>query len=227
MAGGIAATLTQPVALAEASLTCHVSIGVGLSDRGLPAADLLRHADTAMYAAKATAAGAVVYTSELDQGRAERLALLADLHLALERHELTLRYQPKLDLATGQISGAEALVRWQHPQLGTLGPDTFIPLAESTGLIDALTDQVLRQALTDCRTWQQLGLDLSVAINISGRSISDPTLPRTHRSRTDRSRCLRRPRHPGNHRRQRPRRSLRHHPHPYATCRPRRCALPR
>ena len=177
VARGIAATLTQPITLAEASLTCHVSVGVGLSDRGLPAADLLRHADTAMYAAKNSAAGAVVYTSELDQGRAERLALLADLHLALERHELTLRYQPKLDLATGQICGAEALVRWQHPHLGILGPDKFIPLAESTGLIDALTDQVLRQALTDCRTWQQLGLDLTVAVNISGRSISDPTLP--------------------------------------------------
>ena len=130
-----------------------------------------------MYAAKATAAGAVVYSSELDQGRAERLALLADLHVALENHELTLRYQPKLDLATGQISGAEALVRWQHPHLGTLSPDKFIPLAESTGLIEALTDQVLRQALSDCRSWCELGLDLTVAVNISGRSISDPTLP--------------------------------------------------
>jgi diguanylate cyclase (GGDEF)-like protein len=173
----IAAMLGHPVALSEATLTCHVSVGVGLSDRGLPAADLLRHADTAMYAAKNTAVGAVVYTSELDQGRAERLALLADLHLALERHELTLRYQPKLDLATGQISGAEALVRWQHPHLGTLSPDKFIPLAESTGLIEALTEEVLRQALSDCRSWRELGLDLTVAVNISGRSISDPTLP--------------------------------------------------
>jgi diguanylate cyclase (GGDEF)-like protein len=173
----VAAMLGHPVALSEATLTCHVSVGVGLNDRGLPAADLLRHADTAMYAAKNTAVGAVVYSSELDQGRAERLALLADLHLALERHELTLRYQPKLDLATGQISGAEALVRWQHPHLGTLSPDKFIPLAESTGLIEALTEEVLRQALSDCRSWRELGLDLTVAVNISGRSISDPTLP--------------------------------------------------
>ena len=177
VARSIAVMLSHPVALAEATLTCHVSVGVGLSDHGLPAADLLRHADTAMYAAKNTVAGAVVYTTELDQGRAERLALLADLHVAVERHELTLRYQPKLDLATGQISGAEALVRWQHPHLGTLSPDKFIPLAESTGLIETLTEEVLRQALSDCRSWRELGLDLTVAVNLSGRSISDPALP--------------------------------------------------
>ena len=68
-------------------------------------------------------------------------------------------------------------MRWQHPHLGTLSPDKFIPLAESTGLIETLTEEVLRQALSDCRSWRELGLDLTVAVNLSGRSISDPTLP--------------------------------------------------
>ena len=94
-----------------------------------------------MYEAKANDAPVAVYGPAMDRGRIERLALLADLRLALRRspEQLIMHYQPKIDLATGAVTGVEALVRWHHPTLGVLGPDRFIPLAESTGLIEPLT----------------------------------------------------------------------------------------
>ena len=110
-------------------------------------ADLLRHADTAMYAAKAAASGIEVYTEAMDHGRAERLALLADLHTAIEQDQFVLRYQPQVDVRLGRITSVEALVRWQHPQLGLLAPDAFIGLAETTGLIEPLTRIVVTRAL--------------------------------------------------------------------------------
>ena len=177
LAGELARALAAPVQLPEATVTAQASIGVALPAHASTDSDLLRHADTAMYAAKDTAAGVVLYTAELDRGRAERLALLADLHLALERDELELRYQAKLDLATDRVTSTEALVRWQHPRLGLIGPDAFIPLAEANGLIAPLTGKVLREALRQCAAWQADGLDLTVAVNLSARMVNDPGLP--------------------------------------------------
>jgi EAL domain-containing protein (putative c-di-GMP-specific phosphodiesterase class I) len=134
-----------------------------------------------MYAAKSHDDSIVVYDPELDRGRAERLALGADLQLALNRHELELHYQPKLDLATGMICGVEALVRWNHPRLGVLDPETFIPLAEANGLIEQLTPHVLRMALKQCRLWRDAGLDVTVAVNLSARNVGNPQLPDTVR----------------------------------------------
>lgn len=177
LARDVAEALTRPVKLAEATLSVRASIGVALASRGCTASDLLRHADTAMYAAKEAGSGVVVYTADLDRGRAERLALLADLHLALDRGELQVDYQPKLDLAAGRVTSLEALVRWQHPQFGQLSPDTFIPLAEANGLIGALTAVVLDQALRQCAIWRQQGLDVAVAVNLSARTVNDHDLP--------------------------------------------------
>jgi diguanylate cyclase (GGDEF)-like protein len=177
LARQVADALAQPVQLPEATLSVHASIGVALAQPGSTASDLLRHADTAMYEAKDTDARVVVYTPDLDRGRAERLALLADLHLALERGELHVVYQPKLELATGRITSVEALVRWRHPRLGPLSPDVFIPLAEANGLIEPLTEVVLTAALRQCALWRQQGVDVAVAVNLSARTVNSPDLP--------------------------------------------------
>jgi diguanylate cyclase (GGDEF)-like protein len=173
----VAAALERPVELPDAVLSTQASIGIALGSPGLAASDLLRHADTAMYAAKDADTSIALYTAELDHGRAERLALLADLRAAVATHQLELLYQPQLDLATNQVTGMEALVRWRHPRLGLLAPDTFIPLAESTGLITALTRVVLDQALSQCRLWRTADPELTVAVNLSARSLTNTELP--------------------------------------------------
>jgi diguanylate cyclase (GGDEF)-like protein len=175
-AKAVLAELTSPVVLAEAVVSTQASVGIALASTGMSGADLLRHADTAMYTAKAGEGSIVVYSEELDHGRVERLTLLADLALALERGELEVRYQPQLDLRTNEVASVEALVRWRHPRRGLLDPDKFIALAESGGLIGELTRQVLRQALRQCRRWHDAGLDLVVAVNLSAHSVNDTSL---------------------------------------------------
>ena len=177
LADRIATVLRAPVELPEVTLSTSVSIGVAIADETDTDTDLLRHADTAMYAAKAAGAAITVYTPALDAGRGDRLAMLADLHLALERDELELHYQPKLDLAFNAVTSVEALARWTHPTLGPIPPDVFIPLAESTGLIEQLTHLVLTKALRQCRRWQDDGLDLTVAVNLSARNVINGDLP--------------------------------------------------
>jgi diguanylate cyclase (GGDEF)-like protein len=173
----VATGLGAPVDLPEVTLSTEASIGIALAEPGYSHADMLRHADTAMYTAKEARIPAALYRPALDAGRAERLALLADLHLALERDELQLHFQPKLDLAFDIVTSVEALVRWTHPRLGPLSPDVFIPLAESTGLIEPLTHAVLAKALRQCRDWQDAGLDLTVAVNLSARNVLNAALP--------------------------------------------------
>jgi diguanylate cyclase (GGDEF)-like protein len=169
--------LQSPVDLPDGTVSTEGSIGVAIATPEQSQADLLRHADTAMYAAKASGLRFTVYAPALDEGRAQRLELLAELHLALEHDELEVHYQPKLDLARGLVTGVEALVRWSHPRLGRIRPDAFIPLAESTGLIQELTRVVLTKALRQCRDWQDAGLDLAVAVNLSARNVNNPALP--------------------------------------------------
>ncbi len=179
LAHQMATSVAAPIFLDGGTLSIEASIGVATTDEGASPQDLLRHADTAMYAAKAAGLPVQRYTAELDRGRGERLALVADLRLALDRDELFVMYQPKLDLQTRRVAGVEALVRWQHPRLGTLTPAAFILIAESTGLIEPLTAVVLRSALAACRTWRDSGLPaLTVAVNLSARTVADPNLPR-------------------------------------------------
>ena len=173
----VTSALGHPVALPEAVLSTGASIGIALAQPHSGKDDLLRHADTAMYAAKAAGAPFAVYDEDLDRGRVERLSLLADLHQALDADELTLHYQPKFDLAFGVVTSVEALVRWTHPRLGNVPPDVFVPLAESTALIEPLTRAVLGQALAQCRRWMDAGTAVSVAVNLSARNVGDPELP--------------------------------------------------
>ena len=169
--------LARPIRDGDAILTPEVSVGVAVSDGG--SVDLLRQADTAMYVAKTSDSTVALYSPDMDRGRVERLALLADLRTALEHHpeQLIVHYQPKVDMHHGRTTSVEALVRWNHPTLGVLPPDRFIPLAESTSLIEPLTRCVLDTALGDCHAWTALGRDITVAVNLSARSISDRTLP--------------------------------------------------
>jgi diguanylate cyclase (GGDEF)-like protein len=170
--------LHQPLTLDGVGLDLDASIGIAVyPDHGGDAAELLQHADVAMYAAKQTHAGFVVYDPAVDQHSPKRLALLGGLRRAVERDELVLHYQPKADLHSGQVLGAEALVRWQHPAHGLLGPGEFIPLAERTGLIHPLTRWVLDAALRQTAAWRQAGHHLSVAVNVSTRSLLDREFP--------------------------------------------------
>ncbi len=175
----IADSLLQPFHLDEARLDVQVSIGVTFSTGLDPADDLLRQADTAMYTAKTARQPISLYNAEMDRIRTERLELLTDLRAALrtDPDQFLLHYQPKIDLKTEALIGVEALVRWQHPRLGFIGPDLFIPLAEATGLVDELTPLVLDQALAECAIWTARGHRASVAVNFSARNIENPRLP--------------------------------------------------
>ena len=118
-----------------------------------------------------------MYTVEQDHNSAERLALGGELRRAVDNSELLLHFQPKLDMRSGTLVGVEALVRWQHPLRGFLPPGEFIPLAEQTGLIYALTQWVLEAALRQHQAWREMGLDIPVAVNLSRRTLHDPRLP--------------------------------------------------
>jgi diguanylate cyclase (GGDEF)-like protein/PAS domain S-box-containing protein len=150
------------------NLTC--SIGISLfPDHGGDSETLLKNADQAMYCAKENGRNNFrFFTSELNDRAMERLTLENSLRVALEKRELFLVYQPQLEIATGRITGGEALLRWRHPELGLVAPDRFIPIAENSGLIVPIGEWVLRTACTQARHWQDQGLPaLPIAVNVS------------------------------------------------------------
>jgi len=169
-------TLTKPFTLDELALDVEASIGVALfPEHGLDAETILRRADVAMYMAKQAGSGYALYASEHDQYSHRRLSLMGELRHAIERQQLFLHYQPTLHLKSGQVVGVEALLRWRHPKYGLVPPDQFIPLAEQTGLIKPVTELVINAALGQCRAWLRKGITLSVSVNLSARSLHDPT----------------------------------------------------
>ena len=172
--------IAKPLALGDQEL--HMSASIGISTYpvdGNDAQTLQKNADIAMYRAKDQGrSGWHYYSSTTDTHTLERLTLESQLRRALEREELVLHYQPKQDIASGQITGMEALVRWNHPELGMIAPDRFIPLAEETGLIVALGEWVLRRACAQTRELQGMAgiAPLRVAVNLSARQFSDDRL---------------------------------------------------
>ncbi len=170
--------LSVEVELGGVPVSAEASIGVAIwPDHGTEMDELLQCADLAMYAAKESRARIVEYSTELEHFSPARLALVSQLRRAIAAHELVLHYQPKLELHGGGVVGVEALVRWQHPTRGLLAPSEFLEIAESTGLIDPLTDWVVEHALTQLAEWHARGLPLTVAVNISARNLRDEQLP--------------------------------------------------
>jgi diguanylate cyclase (GGDEF)-like protein len=173
LAGRVQAELHRSFFLGDVTVDIEVSIGVASA----PQEDLIRCADIAMYAAKDTKAGVLAYRPELHTEDSSRLQLLGDLRRALDvEDQISLHYQPKVSLADGAVCGVEALVRWRHPERGPIAPADFIPVAETTGLINRLTLYVLRHALAQSRDWLDAGHELPVAVNLSPRCLLDPGL---------------------------------------------------
>lgn len=166
------AAMAQPFQIGEHELFLTCSIGITLCPRdGEDALNLLRNADIAMYRAKERGGNTLQFFSAAMNSKAlERLKLEKSLRLAVARAELLLHYQPRVSLATGRIVGLEALVRWQHPEMGLISPAKFIPLAEETGLIEEIGEWVLRTACAQNKAWQDNGLmQVGVAVNLSPR----------------------------------------------------------
>jgi diguanylate cyclase (GGDEF)-like protein len=163
-----------PMVIDNMALTMRASVGIALAPvHGLDAASLLKKADVAMYSAKSSSRRVSVYDRTMDNSSARRLALATDLGRAIDADELDLWFQPVADVATGNISGFEALLRWPHPALGFVSPDEFIPIAEQTGLIEPLTWWVVNEALAEVRRWRDEGYEYSMAVNISARTLLD------------------------------------------------------
>jgi diguanylate cyclase (GGDEF)-like protein len=177
VASKVLASLSAPFPLQGMSLQVGASIGIAcFPEHGIDVDALLQHADVAMYQAKEEHSGYELYTPEHDHHTPARLVLVGELRRALQTDELVVHYQPKVDLATGEVAGVEALVRWEHPTRGLLAPAEFIALAEHTGLIRPLTLRVLDQALADCSAWRDAGHDLTLAVNLPVRSLLDRSL---------------------------------------------------
>ena len=163
---------TPPVMVGNREAVCTASIGISLfPDDGETVDDLLRNADTAMYAAKSSGRnGASFYTSSMHVAASEHLTLENDLRRALERDELFVQYQPVVD-ADGVIRSLEALVRWNHPERGVLAPTVFIPIAEENGTIVRLGYWVMQAACRDLVRFRRLAPQLTVAVNLSARQL--------------------------------------------------------
>ena len=161
-------------------LVLHVETSIGLAlfpDHADSVQSLLKLSDVAMYIAKAGRRGMSVYEAEGDHNSPARLLLIGDLRRALDTDDqLTVHFQPKLDLRTKAVVGLEALVRWYHPVRGLIPPGEFIPLSEQTGLVHPLTERVLRLVLDQIRTWRRDGWEVPVAVNLSALNLAEPDL---------------------------------------------------
>jgi diguanylate cyclase (GGDEF)-like protein len=178
LANKLLKTFDQPILLEGQEIIINTSIGIAhFPEHGDDVNALMSNADIAMYAAKRSNAGYVVYDSSLSWQTQEHLSLMAELRHAVNNEELTVYYQPKLDLKTGLISHAEALIRWVHPVRGLLPPDNFIPFAERTGFIVIITQWVVENVIRQQQEWRKLGVMLNVSINISARDLLNPKLP--------------------------------------------------
>ena len=165
--------MCAPLVLGGLLVDVGASVGVAVApEDGTDLDVLLQHADVAMYLAKEGGGGVESYDVSRDRNTTGRLVMLGELRRAVAGEELEVHYQPKADLQTGRVDGVEALVRWRHPERGLVPPDDFIPLAESSGLIEAVTAHVLDAALGQVAAWAGQGLELSVAVNVSVRDLA-------------------------------------------------------
>jgi diguanylate cyclase (GGDEF)-like protein len=174
----VMACVREPVKFDDITLEADASIGVArFPHDGQDAQTLLRRADIAMYSAKADRDGHRFYAHGQDRHSVSRLSMVGDFRRALEKDdEIVVHFHPIVDLGSGQVHGAEALVRWQHPELGLLQPAAFLEIVEQTGLIGAMTTCVLQKAIAECAAWHAAGRDLTMSVNLSVRNLHDPML---------------------------------------------------
>jgi diguanylate cyclase (GGDEF)-like protein len=172
------AALAEPFVVDGIRLAVQASVGISYSpEHGSDVGALLQRADIAMYQAKAGQRGSVEYEPTTDGHSRARLALAGEFRRAISDRELVVYYQPKAELATGTVTSVEALVRWRHPEHGLLPPAEFVPMAEQTDLIKPLALFVLEDAMSQAREWEDLGLDLRIAVNLSMANLLDTELP--------------------------------------------------
>ncbi|MPZ66307.1 MAG: EAL domain-containing protein [Pseudonocardiaceae bacterium] len=175
----VRAALRPPYPVEKLEVESSARIGIALSDVE-PTRDvdtLLQRADVALQTTRLGDASVRSYVPSMGQVFLRRFQLVTQFRQALDTGQVDVHFQPKLALATRQVIGVEALVRWQHPEFGMLDPEEFVAIVEATGLIDALTGFVLDQALAQCRVWFDRGLGLSVAVNLSVRNLADAEFP--------------------------------------------------
>jgi diguanylate cyclase (GGDEF)-like protein/PAS domain S-box-containing protein len=171
-------TLSKPIEVESMSLEMGASIGIALfPQHGENSHALLRCADVAMYHAKTHGENYHFYDFHLDTNSTRRLTILADLSVAIRENQLQLHFQPRIDIASGDCNGCEALLRWVHPDHGMVPPGDFIPLAEMTEIIHPLSHWVLREALRQVRVWMDQGHEIAVAVNLSARNLIDTRCP--------------------------------------------------
>jgi diguanylate cyclase len=181
LAGRVAGALTEPVWLDGLPLDVGGSIGIALyPEHGIDFATLMRHADVAMYEAKHRGDAVAVYAAEADHNSAERLSLLGDLRRALESpepgDEISMYYQPQVEIATGEVVGVEALLRWHHPRRGLVNPEELTKVAEHSGVMRLLTRRVVEDVVEQLAKWAAAGLHLRAAVNVSVRDLHTPEI---------------------------------------------------
>ena len=168
LANRVIQVLAQPLEVQGHQVTLSGSVGVALYPEHGDRMKLVQNADAAMYTAKRAGGNTyALFESRMNEGLQEQLSLQHDLRHALERGELQLHYQPKIDARLGRLQGVEALLRWQHPTRGMVGPNVFIPIAERFGLINGLGNWVIEESCRQMRVWADEGLSMNVAINLS------------------------------------------------------------
>jgi diguanylate cyclase (GGDEF)-like protein len=175
---------TGQVDLAGSKIDIMATIGLArYPDHGVTPRMLLQRADSAVYVAKQKNAPYAVYDADLDPHKPERLSMMGELRQGLEKGQFRLYYQPKIDIATGRITAAEALIRWVHPERGFMPPDQFIPLAEQTGNIAHVTAWALETAIAQVRDWESKKITARIAVNLSARDLINRHLPDMIRER--------------------------------------------
>lgn len=175
IANAVVSSLNEPLTVFDIALEVGASIGIArFPDQANSPEELLRCADTAMYVAKQERTGVALYATDSDQNSLMKLTLSGEMRRAIDETQFVLFYQPKVSTRDGRLIGAEALVRWQHPQYGMLAPDSFIGLAERSGFIHDFTRFVVEQAVAACAGWKRAGLHCPVAVNLSPYNLLDP-----------------------------------------------------